>query len=191
MTEPILGILRFMVAIAAAAAAVVALTHWAVRAGHLQPFGGLARGVRSASDPLLRPFEQRLVRAGGNPQQAPFWLFIAVLLGGLLLIATTSWALHTLDRLWRAASLGLGPLVYALVDLAIDVLIVALVIRAVGSWFGIGREKGWMRGVLRLTDWLVEPIRRRLPATGPFDWSVVLAWLVLVLARAVLHGGKL
>src|SRR5438309_8905145 len=34
--------------------------------------GTLGRMLRAASDPVIRPVEGRLVRLGGNPDQAPF-----------------------------------------------------------------------------------------------------------------------
>jgi uncharacterized protein YggT (Ycf19 family) len=44
----------------------------------------------------------------------------------------------------------------------------------------------WMRPVTWLTDWLIVPIRRRLPPFGPIDLSPVLAYLLLWLVRGVL-----
>jgi uncharacterized protein YggT (Ycf19 family) len=43
-----------------------------------------------------------------------------------------------------------------------------------------------MRIFYALTDWLVEPIRRVLPQMGMFDWSPLVAWLVLLVLRSVL-----
>lgn len=184
----VLAALRVAVAVAVGLAGLVALTHWAVRRGHLQPFGALPRAVRGASDPILRPVERRLLRAGGNPQQAPLWLFLGVLGGGLLLLATVGWVLSGLYRLWWAAGAGPWALLYVVVDTAFSILILALLVRVVGSWFGVGRATGWMRPAYVLTDWLVEPIRRRMPPTGMFDWSPLVAWVLLFLARAVLRG---
>lgn len=184
----VLAALRLAVAVAAGLAGVVALTHWAVRRGYLQPFGALPRVVRGASDPFLRPVERRLLGSGGNPQQAPLWLFLGVLGGGLLLLAVTGWLLGALQQLWWAAGAGPWALVYVVVEMTFNVLILALLVRVVGSWFGVGRATPWMRPAYLLTEWLVEPIRKRMPPTGMFDWSPLVAWVVLVLARAVLRG---
>lgn len=184
----VLAALRLAVAVAAGLAGVVALTHWAVRRGYLQPFGAFPRTVRGASDPLLRPVERRLLGSGGNPQQAPLWLFLGVLGGGLLLIAVAGWLMGALQRLWWAAGAGPWALVYVVVEMTFNVLILALLVRVVGSWFGVGRATRWMRPAYLLTEWLVEPIRKRMPPTGMFDWSPLVAWVILVLARAVLRG---
>jgi uncharacterized protein YggT (Ycf19 family) len=39
-----------------------------------------------------------------------------------------------------------------------------------------------------LTDWLVEPIRRRLPPFGPLDLSPLVAYFALVLLRALVFS---
>ena len=66
------AILRGIIVAAFAAAGIVAATHWAVRARRLQPFGRWPRLVRRASDPVVVPLERRIIRFGGNPQDAPF-----------------------------------------------------------------------------------------------------------------------
>src|SRR5439155_3454 len=70
--------LRYVVFAAFAASALVALASWLVRTRRISPFGALGRTLRSASDPLIRPVETRLVRAGGNPAHAGWWLVVAV-----------------------------------------------------------------------------------------------------------------
>src|SRR2546428_820152 len=53
---------------------VIAFAAWLVRARRVSPFGALGRALRAASDPLIRPVEARLVRLGGNPVNAGWWL---------------------------------------------------------------------------------------------------------------------
>ena len=57
---------RILVVATLAYAAIVAGTAWAVRSRRMLPFGPWARLVRKASDPILRPLERRVVRAGGK-----------------------------------------------------------------------------------------------------------------------------
>ena len=66
------------------------------------------------------------------------------------------------------------------------VLMVALLIRVIGSWFGISPYRRWMRPVMLLTDWIIEPIRRVLPPFGMIDFSPLVAWLVLSIVRSFL-----
>ena len=63
------------------------------------------------------------------------------------------------------------------------VLMVALFVRVIASWFGISPYRPWMRPVMALTDWLIDPIRRILPPVGMIDFSPMVAWLVLSLVR--------
>jgi YggT family protein len=78
----LLDIVRWTIVVALLYVGIVALTHWAVRSRKLSPFGAWPRTVRRLSDPVLRPVEQRVIRAGGSPQTAPYWLLAVVVLGG-------------------------------------------------------------------------------------------------------------
>jgi len=167
-------------------ASLVALTYHLVRTRHIGPFGAWPRAVRRAADPALAPIERRLARAGRNPQDAPLWLFGFTVVGGLLLISLTDWLVgFTLDAR-IAAGRGAGSMAAFLINGVFTVLIAALMIRVVASWFGIGSYHKTLRPVILMTEWLVGPIRRLLPPTGMIDFSPLLAWLVLVLLRGLL-----
>jgi YggT family protein len=169
-------------------AAIVALTHWAVRTRRLQPFSSWARFIRRISDPLVVPLERRVIRAGGSPQNTPYWLLGLVIAGGLILMSLTAWVVDAVVRLrWLAQS---GPRMWlaALVSLLFTVLMAAILIRVIGSWFGMGPYRKWMRPFYLLTDWLIEPIRRILPPFGMIDFSPMVAWLVLYVVRGFVLG---
>lgn len=185
----IIVIARTLVGAAFLVALVVALTHWLVREGKIAAFGGWAKFVRSWSDPLLRPIEQRLHRAGGNPQHAPWWLLGLAVVGGLVLIEVLRWLFGWVLSAQYAAQGGPRWLLYFLVDTAFSVVIFALLVRVIGSWFGVGRHHKVMRIAYTLTDWIVEPIRRVVPPMGMFDVSPLVAWLVLIMLRWVVMRG--
>ena len=172
-------IVRSLVVVALVYAAVVAITHWAVRSGRLNAFGAWPRFVRRISDPVLRPIEQRVLRAGGNPQDAALWLVGVVIVGGLILLWLLGWALGFIASLSVLTRSGPGAWVYALVRAAFIVLEIALIVRVVSSWIGLGPFSRLVRPAYRLTDWLVVPLRRLLPTFGPFDLSPMLAWILL------------
>lgn len=179
MAEQILLVVRGAVAISCGAAGVVALVTWLGRRGTISPFGPVARGVRSLSGWAVRPVEHRVTRLGGNPQQAPYWLLGAAVLGGLVLISVTASVLgYAASVSWAFRSGPRGILAFVAAS-ACDLLALALFVRVIGSWFGIGRYTPWMRPVYTVTDWLVRPIQRLLPATGMFDFSPMVAWLVV------------
>jgi YggT family protein len=45
-----------------------------------------------------------------------------------------------------------------------------------------------MRPVYALTNWLIDPIRRILPPVGIFDFSPMVAWLILFVVRGFVLG---
>src|SRR2546426_8690651 len=83
--------LRYLVFAAFAASVLVASASWLVRTRRISPFGPLGRALRSASDPVIRPVETRLVRAGGNPAHAGWWLVVGVAAAGVLLVSLVNW----------------------------------------------------------------------------------------------------
>jgi YggT family protein len=176
-------ILRGLIAAGFAYASVVAVTHWLVRSKRLQPFGAWPRLVRRISDPVLHPIERRLLRAGGNPQDGPLWLIGGVIVGGLVLMALSRWVMRFALDLAYVAGAGPRALLYQLVNSAFGVLNIALLVRVFSSWFGVSEYAKWMRPFVWLTDWLLEPIRRRMPPMGAFDLSPIVAYLVLMVLR--------
>jgi YggT family protein len=180
--------LRGLALAAPSAAGIVALTHWAARAGHLQPFSAWARAVRRLSDPVLQPVERQIVRFGRNPQEGPLWLLGIVVISGILLLTLTRWLTRFLFTLAALGRSGPGATVLFLVDVGFSVMMFAIVVRVIGSWLGATRWTRATRWSYRLTDWLVEPIRRRLPPFGPFDLSPIVAYLALLLLRAAVFA---
>jgi YggT family protein len=180
--------IRSIVIAALIYASVVALTHWATRNRRINPFGAWARFMRKVSDPVLLPLESRVLRAGGNPQNAPLWLLAIVIGGGLVLLSFTAWLIELVVRFqWMAQS---GPRMWigTLVSFIFTVLMAAILIRVIGSWLGIGPYRKWMRPFYVLTNWLIDPIRRILPPFGMIDFSPMVAWLVLYVVRGFVMG---
>jgi YggT family protein len=161
----------------------VALTHWAVRSRRITPFGGWPRFVRRASDPVLQPLERRVVRSGGNPQDAPLWLVGIAIVGGLLLLSLVHWLVGFAVTLGVLAQSGPQAWARFLVSGLFSLLMIALFVRVISSWFGISPYRPWMRPVMILTDWIVDPIRRILPPFGMIDFSPLVAWLLLSVLR--------
>ena len=172
-------ILKWLVVAALVYGVIVAATSWAVRNQRVAPFGGWARAVRRASDPVIRPLERRVVRGGGNPQDAPYWLLGLIVVSGLLLITLFHWAVGFVLQLGAVAQSGPGAWIYLLIHWIFQVLMFALIVRVIASWLGLSPYSPWMRPVMVLTDWLVEPIRRIVPPLGMFDLSPFVAYIVL------------
>jgi YggT family protein len=179
---------RTLVVAALVYATLVAVTHWAVRNRRINPFGGWPRFIRRVSDPVILRIERRILSAGGNPQNAPFWLLAIVIAGGLVLLTLTLWFIGTAAGL--SAALTGGPRVWAriFVSAIFTILMAALLIRVIASWLGIGPYRRWMRPIMALTNWIIDPIRRILPPVGMFDFSPMVAWLVLYVVRGFVLG---
>lgn len=170
----------FVVALAAAIAS------WLVRSRRVSPFTSLGRTLKTASDPLITPVERRLVRRGGNPIHAGTWLVVLVAVGGLVLLGLLRWTSSFLRQAHWAFNGGFGPLFHFLVNAGYSILMIALVARVIGTWFGVFQHTRWMRPAYFLTDWIVNPIRKFLPPVGALDVSPIAAWLALWILKAFL-----
>ena len=75
--------------------------------------------------------------------------------------------------------------------IASNVLFALLVIRALATWF-FRLEKSWIFTIYKiaagLTEFLVRPCRKITERfnTGMFDWSLLLACIVIMVARDIL-----
>lgn len=182
MTASALGTLRYAVFAVFAASVLIALGSWAVRTRKINPFSGPARLIRGLTDPFINPMERWLLRRGGNPQHAPWWLVAMVVVGGILLITVTQWLLVQVASASVAAQGGARGWVRLAVYYAGEIVLIALLVRVVASWFGAGRYNGWIRWAYVLTDWIVEPLRRVIPPLGMLDITPLVAWFALRIA---------
>lgn len=177
---------RLLTLLSVMAAGVVAVTHWAVRARHLAPFGPLPRAVRRSTDPLLKPIERRLVRWGRNPQDAPLWLLGLTIGLGIILLTLLSWLTGWIEQILWLGQAGPAAWPRFLVGTVTQLMMLAILVRVIASWFGVPSFAGWLRPAVFLTDWLLEPIRRRLPPLGPVDLSPIIAYFALIFIRILL-----
>ena len=58
-------------------------------------------------------------------------------------------------------------------------LTIAVIIRALMSWFPQARNNQFGRVVFQITDPLIEPVRRIMPRTGSIDFSTLIVIVVL------------
>lgn len=180
---------RYVVFGLAVVAAIFALVDWAVRTRRLNPFGPVARFFRRVIDPLMLPIETRIVRSGGQPQNAPWFTLAFIVVGGLLLFALLDFIGMVIGQVgWALSSPGRFGLV--VLSWGFLLLKVALVVRVVSSWIQLSPYSRWVRWSFVLTDWMVEPLRRLLqrllPRLGPFDLSPLLAFFLLSFVQSAI-----
>jgi YggT family protein len=177
---------RYTVFGVVALAAIAALGSWLVRTRKISPFSGLGRGLRAVTDPVITPVERRLVRMGGNPVHAGGWLVVITAVVGIVLLSLLGWVLSTFAMAQGAAAAGPRQTFALIVQMLYRILVFALLIRVLASWFGAFRYSRWIRPAYILTDWIVEPLRRIIPPMGAMDLSPLAAWFVLYLLRGFL-----
>jgi YggT family protein len=180
---------RYAVIAIFAVSVLVAAGSWLVRTRKVSPFSAFGRGLRSATDPIVRPVERRLVRMGGNPVNAGWWLVVVVAVVGVIFLSVLGWALNTFQIASWAAESGPRASLALVVTLIYKVLFYAIILRVITAWLGFFRYSRWMRPVYALTDWLVVPIQRVVPPVGMFDVSPLVALLVLWALKSVLLTG--
>jgi YggT family protein len=185
--DAVLGVLRVVVFIVAAAALVIFTIDWLVRTRRVSPFGPVARFFRRVVDPLIVPIEHRVVRSGGLPSSAPWWALIAVVIGGLVVLALLEFIRGQLEFAANAGGSGARGLIAVLVTWIFGILQLALIIRVISSWVRISEWSKWIRWTVPLTDWLLRPLRKVIPPlAGTIDLSPLVAWLLLAVAKGII-----
>lgn len=142
---------------------------------------------------FYNPLVQALVKIT-NPPLVPLRKFIPGLYGVdlaavVLMFVLQAGELYLVANLvgvdLPAATVVLGA-VAKIVDLLVNVFIWTIIIQAILSWVNPSQHHPAV-GVLRsLTDPVLTPIRRVLPATGGLDLSPLVAIIVLYLLRILL-----
>jgi YggT family protein len=187
--DALLGILRVVVFVVAAAALVIFGIDWLVRTRRLNPFGAVARFFRRVVDPLIVPVEQRVVRSGGLPSSAPWWALVVVVLGGLVLLALLEFVRGQLAFAAAAGGAGTRGVLAVLITWTFGILQLALIVRVISSWVRVSEYSRWVRWTIPLTEWMLRPLRNLSPPlAGTIDLSPLVAWLLLALVERLLLG---
>jgi YggT family protein len=68
---------------------------------------------------------------------------------------------------------------HILVTYGIGFIILAMLVRAIASWFRFDERYAIIRFLARITDPFIEPIRRIVKPAGVLDLSFIIAWFLL------------
>ena len=158
---------------------VTALGSWAVRTRRISPMSAPGRRIRKYTDSVLAPIERWVIQRGGNPQNAGWWLVGISVAGGIVLVTLSDWVFVQALRLASAGAEGPRGVLRLIVYYAAQLVTLALIVRVIGSWFGVGRFNRWMRPAYVLTDWIVEPLRKIVPPIGMVDITPLVAWAAI------------
>ena len=180
--------LRLLVLAAGLLAAAACLLSWLVRTRRIGPFSPLARFARRTIDPLMAPVERRVVRMGGVPSSAPWWMLAAVVVGGIVLLSLVQFVVGQL--LFATTALARGPvgIVALLVRWTFAVLQLALIVRVLSSWVGGSAYSKWFRWAFVLTEPILAPLRRVIPSLGMIDITPIVAYFGLMLLEGLILG---
>lgn len=175
--------------LAAAVVAVVAFgLDWLVRTRRISPFSPVARFIRRAVQPLVRPVERRVLRAGGSPHTAPWWALVAVVVGGIIFLSLLGFVRDQVVVAAMALQRGSAGIYYLVVTWASAVLQIALIVRVLSSWVGGTPFSPWWRWSFVLTEWIIAPLRRVVPTFGMIDITPIIAYfLIQILASLLLR----
>ena len=178
-----LGMLRLGLFALAALLAVVCAVDWAVRTRKLSPFSPIARFMRANIDPLMRPIERRVVRAGGLPSSAPWWALGAVVLSGIVLLWVLDFVRSEIGFVYGSVTGGPAGIVRLLITWVFTILQIALVVRVLLSWIPARPGAWYARWSYTLTEPILKPLRKVIPLIGTIDVTPILAWFILGLLQ--------
>ena len=74
----------------------------------------------------------------------------------------------------------------SLLNTFLSILLLAIFVRAILSWFPIARDNPLVVVVFQLTEPVLGPIRRVLPRMGALDLSPMVAMFLIILLRSIL-----
>jgi YggT family protein len=160
-----------------------------VNLADLNPFGTIALNIRRLSDPLVYPFRRQLIGFGADPKYAPIIAILVIILAGYFGLLFIDAVIGTIGGVVAALAVPapmavLGYTLYGL--LAIYKLLIF--VRIIVSWGGGGSRNRFVRFLVRVTDPMLEPLRRMIPPIGGFDISPIIAILVIMLFQAAIAG---
>ena len=183
-----LAVLRTAFFAFAAVIAVVVAMDWAVRTRRINPFGPVARFFRQTVDPAILPVERHIVRAGGAPSTAPWWALAIVVVGGIVVLTLLGFVRGQIGFAMSAAENGSRGIYVLLVQWTFAILQAALIVRVIVSWTRLSPFSRWVRWAFTLSEPILRPLRRIIPAIGMIDITPLVAFFLLRLLQGFLVG---
>jgi YggT family protein len=180
-------ILRVVLLSAALIMAAVATLDWMVRTRRLNPFGPIARFFRQRIDPMLEPVERRVIRAGGQPSNAPWWALAAIVIVGIVLLAMIDFVGGLVADMMVGVSGGVGGVLRLVVYWTFTVFRIAILVRVIASWLPISPYSPWIRWSFTLSEPILRPLRRVIPPFRSIDLTPIIAFFALGILEAAVR----
>ena len=184
--DAVIAILRAALLSIAVVFGAICVLDWAVRTRKISPFNAVARFCRQTVDPFIAPVERRVVRAGGTPASAPLWALAAVVVGGILLLTVLDVIRLEVVKSIIASQEGTAGIFHLLVNWTFTILKAAIIVRVISSWLPISPYSPWVHWSYRLSEPILQPLRRIVPMLGGLDLTPIVAYLLLGLTQSLL-----
>lgn len=184
--DAVILVLRTALLSIAVAFAAICVLDWAVRTRKISPFNAIARFCRSTVDPIIAPVERSVVRAGGTPAAAPLWALAVIVIGGILLLTLLDMIRLEVVKSIIASNEGAAGIYHLLVSWTFTILKTAIVVRVISSWLPISPYSKWVRWSYQLSEPMLAPLRRFVPALGGLDITPILAYILLSIIESFL-----
>jgi len=78
------------------------------------------------------------------------------------------------------------PILQWVIELGIDTLIIAIIIRVIASWINLDERVAFIRFLARITDPFIQPCRRIVGQVGVLDLSYLVATFLLITLKILL-----
>jgi YggT family protein len=155
----------------------------------VNPFRRSAMSLKRATDPMVLPIRRMLVAFRLDPKVAPFVAIILIVLVGYFVVQFASSVLNMIAGILYAVTSGvpgfpiaiLGYIVFGLLGL----YTLAIFVRIFLAMGGLGYGNRWMRFLIRITEPLLDPLRRKIRPVGMFDVSPIVAFLIVWVAQMI------
>jgi YggT family protein len=184
--DAVIQILRTALLSVAVVFGAICVLDWAVRTRKISPFNAVARFCRTTVDPIIAPIERKVVRAGGAPASAPLWALAGVVVGGILLLTVIDVIRLQVVRSIIASQEGPAGIFHLLVSWTFTILKAAIIVRVISSWLPISPYSPWINWSYRLSEPILQPLRRIVPMLGGLDLTPIVAYILLDLVQGVL-----
>src|SRR5207244_6529648 len=76
--------------------------------------------------------------------------------------------------------------IYGIILYGMGAIIIAMLVRAIASWFRIDERYAFIRFLARLTDPFIVPIRRIVRPFGMIDIAFFIAWFLVPILQTLL-----
>lgn len=166
--------------------ALVCAFDWAVRTRRINPFSRIARFFRGRIEPMMQPVERLVVRTGGLPSSAPWWMLVGYALGAILFVSLLQFVGSVLAQAAFAVQDPASAIPRLLISWSFSILRLALLVRVLSSWLPVSPYSRWIRWSYVLTEWFIAPMRRIIPRIGMIDITPIIAWFLLNLIQSAL-----